>query len=188
MVKKELYWKNPEKYRKQRKEQYRKNIEKERELSKNRQYQNYYCIPEWRERKLKQQRKWYNSLSKEEKDKRLDSNRKRWQENYQTKYKITHDKWYKEEHKISKEEVMKLCGNGKAECVLCGNNDIDILTIDHKNGRIGNARKTRDINNHHYGFPFWRKILKGKLDSSKYQTLCMNCNWKKHLNTIKKNI
>lgn len=144
-----------------------------------------YNDPIYYENKLKQQRQKYQNLPKELKDKKLESNRNRWKENYQTKYKATHDEWHKVEHKRTKYEVMKLCGKGQAACVICGIKDIDVLAIDHINGRKGEERKTKDIKKNHYGFPFWRKILNGKLKSTDFQTLCMNCNWKRHLEGIK---
>ena len=188
MVKKEDYWKDPEKYKQQRREQYEKNKKKEQKSSRERQNKQYHEDESYRKKILERQNRIYKGLPKQDKETLLEKNRNRWHENYQTKYKVTHDKWYKEEHLITKTEVMKLCGNGKASCVICGAFDIDILTIDHINGREGKARKTRDVNKNHYGFPLWRKILKGKLNPLEYQTLCMNCNWKRHLNKIKKNI
>ncbi len=185
MVRKEDYWKNPEKYRNARKKQYYDNIEEERDSSRKRLKNKYDNDPDWRKNKLSKQKERYDSMPNKQKQELLDKNLKRWHKNYQTKYKITHDQWYEEEHKKTKENVMKLCGNGKAECVLCGSSNIDVLTIDHKNGRQGMARKTKDINRSHYGFPFWRKILNGKLNYKEYQTLCMNCNWLKHLKGLK---
>lgn len=87
--------------------------------------------------------------------------------------------------KETKYQIMKLCGNGKVECVICRIKDIDVLTIDHINGREGKARKVKNKNNKYYGYSLWYKILKGKLNKSEYQTLCMNCNWKRHLNRIR---
>lgn len=123
----------------------------------------------WKNKTYQKHRDWYNNLPRVEKEKLL-ANMRRNGDRIRKNTKI---------------QVMKLCGNQKVACVICGIDDIDVLTIDHKNGRMGNARKSRDKNLEHYGYSLWLKILKGKLPKSEFQTLCMNCNWKRHLNKIR---
>lgn len=182
---KNRYYSNRQNELKTRHEYYKTHKNQEIKANSKRQKEKYHNDDKWKSNLLQKQNNRYNTIEKEKKELLLENNRKRWHKNYQSKYKITHEKWYEEEHKKTKENVMKLCGNGKAQCISCGLSNIDILTIDHKNGRQGLARKTKDINRSHYGFPFWRKILNGKLNYREFQTLCMNCNWLKHLKGLK---
>ena len=65
------------------------------------------------------------------------------------------------------------------KCVHCGETNIKILALDHINhdGKQDNANRGGM-------FGLYRRALKLK-DRSKYQTLCCNCNWKKHIINLK---
>ena len=123
----------------------------------------------YQDQMYKKHMRWYHDLPKTKKDKLLESMRIRGRNN----------------RKEVKKEVMKLCGKGSASCLICKISDIDVLTIDHINGRQGESRKSNDVNLRYYGYSLWQKILKGELNKSEYQTLCMNCNWKRHLTKIR---
>lgn len=72
-----------------------------------------------------------------------------------------------------KTEVLTHYGNGKLACAKCGISDIDVLSIDHINGNgrshVKSIRKTL------------YRWLKDNNFPDGFQTLCMNCNWKKRV-------
>lgn len=144
---------------------------KNRDKIRQHQNQKYENDPKWKDVTYKKHMIWYHNLPEDEREKLLEAMRKRG----------------RKERKEVKIQIMKLCGRGKTACLKCGIDDIDVLTIDHINGRIGESRKTIDKNKSHYGYSLWKKILKGQLNKAEYQTLCMNCNWKRHLNRIRIN-
>jgi len=62
-------------------------------------------------------------------------------------------------------------------CVRCGNTDIRVLQIDHKNG--GGSKHIRSVS----GMTRYKRLALGQDDINKYQLLCANCNWiKRHEN------
>lgn len=65
------------------------------------------------------------------------------------------------------------------KCVHCGETNINVLALDH----IHNDAKKDNANRGGQAGVFHR-ALKIK-DKSKYQTLCYNCNWKKHIANLK---
>ncbi len=67
-------------------------------------------------------------------------------------------------------EVLSHYGNGQAVYVVCGENRIDCLSIDHIKGN-GMAHR-RSINRYGSSFHYW---LKSEGYPEGYQTLCMNC-------------
>ena len=73
-----------------------------------------------------------------------------------------------------KSEIIKKYGG---KCMCCGEKEIIFLTIDHVNNDGNKERKTY----HSYGTPFYSKLLKEEI-SERYQLLCRNCNWGKHVN------
>jgi len=70
--------------------------------------------------------------------------------------------------------VLTHYGNGKLECVRCGENRLPCLSIDHINNNGCIDRRTSKI----YGNRFY-KILKQTNFPLGYQTLCMNCQFLK---------
>ncbi len=78
-------------------------------------------------------------------------------------------------HAKKKEEVFKEYGGC---CDLCGEDDIDVLTIDHINGNGAQHRKE---------VPASRitKWLKDNGYPHGYRVLCFNCNFKSHMYTIR---
>lgn len=107
-----------------------------------------------------------------------------------------HKKWYqKNKEKIKekkrtywqliKREVLDKYGG---KCEICGENDKNVLTIDHKEHDGADHRFTKNGNNIYF-------YLRKKPKSNKYRVLCQNCNikeyWKyyrKHKEEIKNNI
>ncbi len=69
-----------------------------------------------------------------------------------------------------KREILTYYGKGKCQCVVCGYNDINALSIDHINGDGAQHRKT--VKNIYY----W---VKRNNYPPGLQTLCMNCQWVK---------
>jgi len=63
---------------------------------------------------------------------------------------------------------------GSSCCIICGNNDIDVLTVDHINN---DGHRNRFIDG--LGITLYRKIMYGSIDRSRFQVLCLNCNIKK---------
>lgn len=72
---------------------------------------------------------------------------------------------------VKKLQVLSHYSSGKCACVHCGEEDIVCLTIDHING--GGSAHRRRIGSHFYAW----LIKQGYPDG--YQTLCMNCQFKK---------
>lgn len=59
---------------------------------------------------------------------------------------------------------------------LCGVSDPDCLAVDHiKND--GYKTKTR-------AYGYWKRLV-DENDTQRYQVLCHNCNWKKHLTNLR---
>lgn len=81
-----------------------------------------------------------------------------------------------------KKEVIAHYSNNSMSCAHCGNNDLDVLCIDHieNNGaqdRKENNISCRGINN---GVQI-HDVLKRKNFPTGYQVLCANCNLKKEI-------
>ena len=70
-------------------------------------------------------------------------------------------------------EVLTHYGNGKLACVKCGENNIFCLTLDHIEG--GGSKHRKRIGGAVKLYP----LLKRQGYPEGYQTLCMNCQWKK---------
>ena len=67
--------------------------------------------------------------------------------------------------------------NGKPQCVCCGVDDIDILCLDHINNNGREEIRKYGL----YGSTKLYLRLKRNSYPEGYQTLCMNCNWKKEI-------
>ncbi len=74
-----------------------------------------------------------------------------------------------------KERILTYYGGGTLACVRCGFNDSDCLCIDHING--GGTQHIKEIGG---GTFLYHWLEKNGLPAG-YQTLCMNCNWKKRV-------
>ena len=66
--------------------------------------------------------------------------------------------------------------NGTIACVQCGETDISCLSIDHIDG---NGRKHRRLIGIRGGFHFYKWLKSNNLPPG-YQTLCMNCQFKRN--------
>ncbi len=74
-----------------------------------------------------------------------------------------------------KERVLTYYGDGVLACLRCGFSDMDCLSIDHINGR--GRKHIEEIG----GGTFLYHWLENNGLPKGYQTLCMNCNWKKRV-------
>ena len=82
-------------------------------------------------------------------------------------------------HKI-RVDILTHYGNGKLACVKCGENNIFCLSLDHING--GGTKHRREIGGAVKLYPLLRR--QGYPDG--YQTLCMNCQWKKRGSPVRR--
>ncbi len=111
--------------------------------------------------------------SKEYKKNAIQRSRK-WQKENPEKFKETKEKYIRE---LQYQTLLFYSNNSEIpKCVNCGDTNIKVLAIDHINndGKLDRQRPNE----------LYRKALKIK-DKSQYQTLCYNCNWKKHLANLK---
>ena len=95
--------------------------------------------------------------------------KKEWQQEH-TQQHMTNSVWHRLKRKVI---VLSIYSNYKMCCEFCGEDDIDVLTIDHING--GGHKHRRQINQDFYGW-----LVRNKFPSG-YRVLCFNCNWKKRL-------
>jgi len=79
--------------------------------------------------------------------------------------------------KLKFEALKHYSQNGKPQCVFCGKDDIDVLGLDH----INNNGKEEIGKYGLYGRTKLYFLLKRDNYPEGYQTLCMNCNWKKEI-------
>lgn len=75
---------------------------------------------------------------------------------------------YREELRV---KIFEMYGS---KCVVCGETDLDVLTVDHVNGD-GNKERSN------WGSPikFYNQII--KLKRKDLRVLCRNCNWKAYV-------
>lgn len=71
--------------------------------------------------------------------------------------------------------LLRLAAGGPIQCAVCGITDPEVLEIDHvyDDGARERRRFKKD--------GVVRRIARGECDPSRYQILCRNDNWKKHL-------
>ena len=81
-------------------------------------------------------------------------------------------------------EVMSHYGNGKIECVNCGENDIDVLCLDHINNNGAEQRKKLGIAGRNSIGGNTYEVLKRENYPKGLQILCANCNLKKEIERI----
>lgn len=108
--------------------------------------------------------------SKEFKEKERVRSRKRYKENPEA-YKLSCRKYINN----LRDQAFEIYGK---ECACCGESIREFLTIDHILGGGNEHRKSLG-----YQSKYLQTIIKEK-DKSKYQTLCMNCNWGKRFSGI----
>lgn len=101
--------------------------------------------------------------------------RKIWKEENKEKIRLL-GKLYREKIKL---EVIQHYSPEKC-CVKCGIADIDVLTIDHINGKGHQHRKMLGGG----GAILYCWLRKNNYPEG-YQVLCLNCNWKKHLQELR---
>jgi hypothetical protein len=74
---------------------------------------------------------------------------------------------------VKKIQVISHYGKGVGACVVCGEDDLNCLSIDHING--GGREHRKRIGSHFYAWLIKNGFPEG------YQTLCMNCQFKKRV-------
>lgn len=108
--------------------------------------------------------------------------------------KIVRQKWIKSKGKdyrrrISirtnrnlKLQVLSHYSKGKPTCVMCGIDDLDVLCLDHINGGGEAHRRTIPHDGNGLHLYWW---IKNNNFPNGFQVLCLNCNWKKHLVSVR---
>jgi len=91
---------------------------------------------------------------------------------YRDNHKIKYSNYHKEKGENLKIEVLTHYGNGKCTCVICGENRLPCLSIDHINGGGGQHRKS--LGKYGYSGVRFYKWLKDNNFPSGFRTLCMN--------------
>ena len=90
-------------------------------------------------------------------------------------------KAYRKNVRLYKAEVLTHYGNGKLECVCCGINILEMLTLDHIHGR-----KLEDKTKDNKGYHFYKRLRTIYYKTNQwpigYQTLCFNCNCARQIN------
>lgn len=92
--------------------------------------------------------------------------------------------YHKKRNQKNKYQVLLAYSKGKEpSCSCCGLNNLDFLTLDHIDG--SGAKDRKDSIRKREGRNIYGKLLteykKTGLYPSGYKTMCMNCNWVKHL-------
>lgn len=77
-----------------------------------------------------------------------------------------------------KDTVLTFYGGGVCRCVVCGEDRVDCLSLDHINNDGYKHRKTSKL----LGSRFYAYLAREGLPAE-YQTLCMNCQWIKKAKT-----
>jgi hypothetical protein len=130
------------------------------------------------------EREYSKHYYQEHKEQGREATRK-WQQNHKERYLLLMREYYqthREQVKASqkkcrdrvKTKVLTQYGNGKLACVVCGESNISCLTIDHLAG--GGAQHRKRIKQRGSAFYGW---LRKEGYPEGYQTLCMNCQFKK---------
>ena len=98
------------------------------------------------------------------------------QRKYDRKYAATR----KKELKVKdKKEVLTYYGGGRCACIICGENRLGCLSIDHINGGGNEDRKKHG----RFGIGLYRWLRSNDYPGG-FQTLCMNCQFLKRTNII----
>jgi len=96
-------------------------------------------------------------------------------------YKKDPSKHHKAVHKARVKVRLDMIKAYGGKCVRCGISDVDVMDIDHINNNGAEDRK-----NHLHGYNLYRHLKKHGWPKDEFQLLCKNCNWKKHLENIRK--
>lgn len=91
---------------------------------------------------------------------------------YRLKNRDRNNAYQRQHHAKQKRTIIDYYGGN---CVCCGEDTIEFLTVDHING--GGTKHRKRLGG---GARLYRWIVKNKFPPG-YQTLCMNCNLGKHL-------
>lgn len=65
-------------------------------------------------------------------------------------------------------------------CCICGEADLDVLTVDHINNDGASHRRILFAHRPIDGHTFYQWLITNNFPNE-FQVLCRNCNWKKHL-------
>lgn len=76
--------------------------------------------------------------------------------------------------KIRRERRLAIISLLGGKCEECGETDLRVLQLDHRNG--GGSKERREIGDPSIVF---KMVLEGLLDIRRYNLLCANCNWVK---------
>ena len=80
--------------------------------------------------------------------------------------------WMKGYRQKLRVEVLAKYSGGIPKCKCCGELQVEFLTLDHIHGGGNKERRTLGL-----GVVF--RQARDEVDLTKYQVLCMNCNWAK---------
>lgn len=105
-------------------------------------------------------------------EERIKKQRKIWQLENPEKVREYANRWTKK----LRVQVIAHYGNGKIACVRCGEEGLPCLSIDHINGNGNKHRRKMEWTRGGTSFYLW---LKRNNYPAGYQTLCMNCQFKK---------
>lgn len=81
--------------------------------------------------------------------------------------------------------VLSHYGGGKLACVKCGEDDARVLSLDHINRRSAEERSRRVKGLANGGWWLYNKLKREGFPEG-YQTLCMNCQWRKRIENKEK--
>lgn len=95
-----------------------------------------------------------------------------WQVQHRQQH-LTNSQWHRLKRKIL---VLSIYSNYKMCCELCGEDDTDVLTLDHINGNGHKHRKE-------VGTDFYCWIVRNHFPHG-YRVLCFNCNWRERLKEL----
>jgi len=95
-------------------------------------------------------------------------NKKYYKEN-----KPYYQNYFKNKNRKLKSKVINYYSNSILKCKTCGEERLQVLTIDHING--GGTQHREKVGR---GSDFYYWLVKNDYPSG-YQVLCMNCNWLK---------
>ena len=82
-------------------------------------------------------------------------------------------------HESLKTAVMNVYTNGEQTCRMCGQGDLDVLTVDHINN--DGAKHRRGLKPHQHGGSGLYVTLMREGYPSGFRVLCANCNLKKEV-------
>lgn len=108
-------------------------------------------------------------------------NRKRANEMARKHYYKDPSKHHRVVDKARKKVRMDMIEAYGGKCIRCGISDVEVLDIDHINNNGAEDRR-----NHLHGYNLYRHLKKLGWPKDEFQLLCRNCNWKKHLENIRK--